>query len=913
MLVNMQHQKQYAQMNNRALILPLSELNAGQLLLVGGKAGNLGELIQAGFPVPEGFCVTTTAYALASQQANLELLLAQLAEAGSSEAAALERYAADARERLRSVTIPPQLIEAIREAYDQLTQITEVVPLAVAVRSSATAEDLPFASFAGQQDTILNVITFDDLLDAIRRCWASLWTDRAVSYRASNGIDPRTVRLAVVVQRMINATVAGVLFTANPLTGRRHQAVIDANPGLGEAVVSGAVNPDHFVVDADRGEIVERRMGEKRILVRALPGGGTEQQEARSENRTYCLTDEQTIALAKLGVRVEAHFGAPQDTEWAIDASGKIWLTQARPITTLYPLPASAPADENNLRIYLSLNVAQGVYRPFTPMGAALARLMASAGARAMGFPQRDPLAGPAFMVDAAYRLFLDLTVMFRSTLWRPMLFQLMAHMEARSGPILQQLAADPRLAPIRTSRRSIIRKVLPLLIRTRGAPFLRLGQALLNPRATRAHLDRLQARLRTLSEVPANSSADELLTGVEQMVLVQLPTILLNVLPIVLLVFGLPALIKRLMKGRASDNDLQIVRRGLPYNPTTEMNLELWQLAQRLRNDPAIVTLLQDQQPQQLARAYHAGTLPPTLQQELADFLRRYGHRAVAEIDMGLPRWSEDPAYLFGILASYITLNDPDTAPDVQFQKSVQEAEAMVKTLARRARRLGWLRSKLVSFCLNRLRALSGLREVPKFDFVLLLAAARRHLLVIGEELARASRLENAADIFFITLIETREALAGLDMRAIVRERQADYERELGRRHIPRILLSDGTEPEAVMVPELEGVGKKALKGAPASAGVVTGKARVIFDPVGARLEPGEILVAPSTDPGWTPLFFTARGLVMEMGGPMSHGAIVAREYGIPAVVGVSGALQQITTGQQITVDGSRGTILLT
>lgn len=901
--------QQAAQKGDRPLVLPLSAVDASQLLLVGGKGANLGELIRAGLPVPEGFCLTTAAYELASQQAELEELLHELTTTYTGDIDRLEHYAAKTRDRLQAVTMPPSLVNVLRDAYQQLTHNA---PLAVAVRSSATAEDLPFASFAGQQDTILNVITFDALLAAVRRCWASLWNDRAVSYRASNGIDARTVRLAVVVQRMVNATVAGVLFTANPLTGRRHQAVIDANPGLGEAVVSGAVTPDHFIVDTNSGEIVERRLGEKRLLVRALASGGTEQHELAEGDTTFCLTDEQITALARLGKQVEAHFGAPQDTEWAIDDTGKLWLTQARPITTLYPLPATAPISEENLRVYFSVNVAQGVYRPFTPMGASFFHLIASAGAKTAGFPPRDVLAGPTFVVEAAHRLFFDLTPMFRSTLWHPLLIQIMGQMEARSGPVFQQLASDPRLTPIPTSRWSVIRKVLSLLVRARARPLLRLVQALLNPKAARANQDRLQEWLRSLGQRSLRTTPRKLLTTIEQTVLEQFPNVMFNIMPIIFLVFGLPAIAKRLLKGLATDDEIQVVRRGLPYNPTTEMDLKLWQLAQRLRAESTIVTLFHDKQPAQLAQAYRAESLPPLLQQGLADFLSLYGHRGVAEIDLGLPRWSEDPTYLLGMLANYLALNDPDAAPDIQFQRSVQEAEAMVQTLIRRARRHGWLRSQLTGFCLHRIRVLSGLREVPKFDFVLLMAGARRQLLAIGEELAYSRRLEAAEDIFFITLKETHEALAGQDMRALVRERRTSYERELGRRHIPRIMLSDGTEPEVTITREEGNATDSVLKGAPASAGVVSGKARVILDPTGARLEPGEILVAPSTDPGWTPLFFTASGLVMEMGGPMSHGAIVAREYGIPAVVGVSGAIERITTGQQITVDGSRGIITL-
>jgi pyruvate,water dikinase len=311
---------------------------------------------------------------------------------------------------------------------------------------------------------------------------------------------------------------------------------------------------------------------------------------------------------------------------------------------------------------------------------------------------------------------------------------------------------------------------------------------------------------------------------------------------------------------------------------------------------------------PEQLASEYRSGSLPPKLQANLADFLRAYGHRAVAEIDLGLPRWSEDPTYILEVLANYLRLDDPELAPDVQFRRATREADEMVADLTHRAGHRGRLRGVLVGFLLRRTRAVAGLREMPKFCIILLFARARALLRPVGEELARAGRLESAEDIFFIALPEARAALASMDLRPVVRERRAGYEHELKRRHVPRVLLSDGTEPTAEE--PLGAADNGALRGTSASSGTVTARARVILDPAGAYLEPGEILVAPSTDPGWTPLFLTASGLVMEMGGAMSHGAIVAREYGIPAVVGVPDATERIATGEQIIVDGSAGTI---
>src|SRR5436305_1104078 len=383
-----------------AYVLFFEEIDSSQLPRVGGKGANLGELTRAGLPVPPGFCVTTEAYVQIAESADLTSLLTELA----SEVAQvrLAEIAASIRERLLRVSFPQELADAVRAAY---TSLGHGLPMPVAVRSSATAEDLPFASFAGQQDTYLNIVGEDALLDAVRRCWASLWTERAVSYRMSNQIDPCGVSLSVVVQCMIDVAVAGVLFTANPLTGHRRQTVIDASPGLGEAIVSGAVNPDNFVVDTATGEILESRIGENRLTIQALPGGGTQRVEFTDRSKEPCLTPTQIRDLVVLGVRVEAHYGTPQDTEWAIDTSSQLWLIQARPITTLFPLPADAPKTDDLLRVYFSFNVVQGVYRPLTPMGLHAFQLIGSALATLFGFRPKNFLTGPSFLKLPAQRL----------------------------------------------------------------------------------------------------------------------------------------------------------------------------------------------------------------------------------------------------------------------------------------------------------------------------------------------------------------------------------------------------------------------------------------------------------------------------------------------------------------------------
>ncbi|MBO0778069.1 MAG: hypothetical protein J2P37_04500, partial [Ktedonobacteraceae bacterium] len=381
------------------------------------------------------------------------------------------------------------------------------------------------------------------------------------------------------------------------------------------------------------------------------------------------------------------------------------------------------------------------------------------------------------------------------------------------------------------------------------------------------------------------------------------------TVVPMIPAGLGSHALATHLLGKEASPADMQIVLRGLPHNPTTEMDLELWAMTQRIKADASAAQFVRETPIAEIAHGYLSGRLPTLLQSELTGFLRRYGHRGVAEIDMGVTRWSEDPTHIIGMLANYLRLEDDFASPDVQFERGVREAEAMVTELTRRARKRGWLRGKLAGFFLDRVRALVGFREMPKYCIVLLMAHLRKLLLAVGKQLEASGQLENAHDVIFLSVPEVHRVLAGEDLRSLVRERRVRYDREMARRHIPRLLLSDGTEPSPVPAGE---EAEHILMGAPASPGQVTAIARVVLDPNGAHLEPGEILVAPSTDPGWTPLFLTAGGLIMEMGGMLSHGAVVAREYGIPAVVGVPAATERIASGQRVTVDGTSGTITL-
>ncbi|MEV4222768.1 PEP/pyruvate-binding domain-containing protein [Nonomuraea sp. NPDC049725] len=789
-------------------LIRLAEIDASMIGLVGGKAAGLGEMIRAGERVPDGFCVTVEAYA--------------------------------------SGQVPQ---EELARAYERLGGGK------VAVRSSATAEDLPHASFAGQQDTYLGVEGQDALAEAVRRCWDSLHTERAVAYRANAGIEDAA--MAVVVQRMVDPERAGVLFTANPITGRRTQMVVDAAEGLGTAIVDGTVVPDHYEFDDD-----------------APQTGWLEE-------------------LRAAGLRLREHFGSPQDVEWALDRDGVLWLLQSRPVTTLFPAPP-ATADT---RLYLEFGHIQGMLRPMTPMGVSMLRTGAglwfeAAGAR---IDRRDPLPR---MVAIGGRLYFDLTDFLRSRAMRDRLGTSLEVYGPRVQGAVRRMLDDPRFAP-RPGLPFDVRAVVKGVVRIAPRAVAGVVAALAWPDAARGRAYRGVRRIRRLTVPPGpDASAAERLRWVAEDS--HRPIMTLDMQGIVWpLTAGIVAgtVPSALLDGVASEEELDTVLGGMPYNVTTEMDLALWRLAVNAREHRE---LFAGTPAPELAARYRDGDLPDI---GLAQFLERYGLRAAAEIDVGMPRWAEDPAPLFATIANYLRVGDPEQAPDRRFERAADRAERTLAALARRVTRGRPVRGRVAVFLMRRSRELTGLRELGKFAWLIPLQAAREQLLLAGAEL-----FERPDDIMFLDLAEARQAVRGADLREVIAARRAAYERELRRPSVPGALLSDGTDVEA-LAPAVQ-AGDGVLTGMAGAAGRATGRARVIRDPAGAYIEPGEILVAPTTDPGWTPLFLTTAGLVTETGSPVAHGPTVAREYGIPAVICVRDATREIRTGQLITIDGAAGTV---
>ena len=804
-------------------LVRLCEIDASMVDVVGGKAAGLGEMVKAGERVPDGFCLTVESY--------------------------LGRDV-------------PQ--EALLDAYERLGGGR------VAVRSSATAEDLPDASFAGQQESFLDIEGADRLIEAVGLCWNSLHSDRAVAYRAAAGIDDAA--MAVVVQRMVDPVVAGVMFTANPITGCRTEVVIDAAPGLGTAIVDGTVVPDHYVLRHD---------------VPATP------------NPDGCLDRVRLEQLRDAGWRLQRHFGSPQDVEWAFDAEGTLWLLQSRPITTLFPLPP----DTGDTRIYLEFGHIQGMLRPCTPMGVALLKLGGGMWFKSVGadVDPRDPLPR---LVPIGGRLYFDLTDLVRNKTMRKQLPTSLAIYGPHVQGAIARAIEDPRFAPQR-GLPFRLGTVLRGAVRLAPPAIAGLVSSLARPASARARAYRGVEEIKRLLVPPTEpASAAERLRWIitDSHKVVMSPDMRGIVWPLMagIIAGTAPA---GLLGGHASPDELDTVLGGMPYNVTTEMDLALWRLAVNAR---AHGDLFLRTPPEKLAARHLAGDLPDI---GMVAFLDRYGMRAAAEIDVGVPRWAEDPAPLFATIANYLRVDTPEQEPDQRFAAAAAKAEAMIETLSGRVRAKRPIRGRLAVFLMRRSRRLTGLREIAKFAWLPVIQASRRQLLLIGAELVARELLARPDDIMFLDFDQVHAAVHdGVDFRELVTGRRAEHEREMRRPTVPGALLSDGTDVEALAPkrPWEEGV----LVGMSGAAGRATGRARVIRDPAGAHVEPGEILVAPTTDPGWTPLFMTVAGLVTETGSPVAHGPTVAREYGIPAVICVRDATREIATGQLIAIDGAAGTV---
>jgi pyruvate,water dikinase len=892
--------------------LPVIPFNSPKATLetTGGKGLNLAHLTRAGFPVPPGFLVSTEAYRAFVRANRLqEKIRAALKDLAAEDMQGLERASESIRAAFAAGSLSDELAAPIRAAYGELNNAP------VAVRSSATAEDLPDLSFAGQQDTYLNVIGADELLKAVVSCWSSLWTARAIGYRLRNRIGQDEAALAVVVQEMVQSEVSGVLFTANPLTGLRSEAVIDATLGLGEALVSGQVEPDHYVVDTLHNRIVSKALGEKKISTRGKTGGGVETISEEAAGR-QALSDAEIVQLAALGQNVQKEYGFPQDIEWAF-AGGKLYLLQARAITSLYPVPEES---FDPLKIWFSFGAVQGLLSPMTPLGQDAIRTGFAGGATHL-FGAKTQYDTVSVLIPAGERLWIRVSDVMRHPIGAKIYPEFLAVIEPSVAAILRPLSTEPglgtgkgKIKPVTVFR--LLRFALPI--------FGRVLHTLHDPEGARAGFEAyIERQVAEPAPAPSGDVYERLGQRVQYLserISAAFPAMLPRFIPVVVPSLAALGLLTRLA-GQTDAGDHGVaplvleVTRGLPNNVTTEMDMALWETARAIQKDTAALAHMQASSPAQLTGEYLQRRLPPAAQQVIETFMARYGMRGVGEIDMGEARWRERPEPIMQTIQSYLQITDGALAPDVLFARGAQAAEEAIEKLAAAAGRQpgGWLKEKLVRFAARRIRVLMGMREAPKFFIVRIFGKVRNEILASGKEFSEQGLIEKPDDLLFLHIREL-EALARREQRdwkGLIAARRAVHEREARRRQVPRVLVSDGRafyEGLNVGADTNESV----ISGSPVSPGVVEGVVHVVFNPNETQLVPGEILVCPGTDPAWTPLFMAAGGLVTEVGGMMTHGSVVAREYGIPAVVGVHQATQRLKNGQKIRLDGTAGKIIV-
>lgn len=866
-------------------VFGFQDLDKTKLRIAGGKGASLGELSRIeGIHVPEGFCISAEAFKrLMEASSSVKGMLERLSLLKVEDRDAIRELSAELRGAIEGIAIPEALHDEITDFHSGFGENN-----AYAVRSSATAEDLPTASFAGQQDTYLNVVGTRAILEHIRKCWASLFTERAVIYRLQNGFDHRCVHMAVVVQKMVCPVVSGIMFTADPVTSNRKVLSIDAGFGLGEALVSGMMNPDVYKVRD--GRVTARKIAAKKLAIHPLKDGGTKHQTLEPERQEeQALRDEQILQLARIGRKIEAHFGQPQDIEWCLADDG-FHVVQSRPITTLYPIPEAADRESH---VYVSVGHQQMMTDPIKPLGLSFFQLTA---------------VRPMF--TAGGRLFVDIAQNLASPAGRDMILNVLGRSEPLiKDALLTLLAQDDFIKEVPDDK---------------SGPGTGNSNKSMLPAGPRAQVendptlvaDLIKGSQRSIAELKQNIQAK---AGVELFDFIledlqRLKKLLVDPRSFGVIRAAMDAsswLNEKIMEWLGEKNVADTLSQSVPNNITSEMGLELMNVADVVRSYPEVIGYLKDARGDSFWDGLVALEGGPQTRDALLAYLDKYGMRCAGEIDITKARWSENPIALVPTILNNIKSFEPG-ASNRKFRHGLQEALKKEQELLGRLKQLpeGERKAEEAERMIRLVRNFIGYREYPKYGMVSRYFIYRQALLKEAERLVGAGVIHEKEDIYYLAFEELRELVRTKkpDDR-LIRQRKDEY-RLFEKLTPPRVLTSEGEVVAGAYKREHLPAG--ALAGLAVSSGVIEGRARVILTMEDAELEDGDILVTSFTDPGWTPVFVSIKGLVTEVGGLMTHGAVIAREYGLPAVVGVEHATQLIKDGQRIRVNGTDGYVEL-
>ncbi|MED3054305.1 phosphoenolpyruvate synthase [Bacillus thuringiensis] len=863
-----------------SFVLDFQEIENTQLSLVGGKGLNLGELTNIqGIQVPEGFCVTTVGYEKAIEQnEEIQTLLQQLTKLKMEERAQIGEMSKKIREVIMAVEIPTDVVEAVAHYLSRFGN-----EHAYAVRSSATAEDLPYASFAGQQDTYLNIIGEEAILQHVRKCWASLFTERAVTYRMQNGFKHNQVSICVVVQKMVFPEASGILFTADPITSNRKVLSIDASFGLGEALVSGLVSADNYKVK--EGEISETMIATKKIAIYAVKEGGTETKQIDPvQQKLQTLSQQQILQLARIGRQIEAYFGCPQDIEWCL-AHDTIYIVQSRPITTLYPIPE---VNDGENHVYISVGHQQMMTDAMKPLGLSFFLLTTSA-------PMRK--AGGRLFVDATQQLAL------------PASRDYLINTLGKSDPLVRDalttiIERDDfiQLLPDDEKEKDLSKNVPSASSQQQPENDPEIVTNLIKNSQT--SIEELKRNMQTKSGVDV---LDFILEDIQQ-----LKKVLFNSQSIAIIMAGMNAsswINEKMEQWLGEKNAADVLSQSVQNNITSEMGLALLDVADVIRPYPEVIAYLQHVEDDSFLDELIQFKGGEKVRDAIDAFLNKYGMRCSGEIDITKTRWSEQPATIIPMILNHIR-DFEYGASKRKFEEGLQEAVKKEEELVNRLQHLPDSKQKVeeTKRMIRNIRNCIGYREYPKYGMVNRYFIYKQALLKEAEQLVQSGVIHEVDDIYYLTFEELHEVVRTnkLDYELIQKQKN-DY-KLYEKLTPPRIMTSDGEIITGKY--KRENLPADAIVGLPVSSGVIEGRARVILKMEEANLEEGDILVTAFTDPGWTPLFVSIKGLVTEVGGLMTHGAVIAREYGLPAVVGVENATKIIKDGQRIRVHGTEGYI---
>ncbi|MBL7696638.1 MAG: phosphoenolpyruvate synthase [Chitinophagaceae bacterium] len=849
-------------------VLHFKDIDRTKLNIAGGKGANLGELTKIdGLEVPDGFCISTEAFEQVIEATpQVQGFLEELSQLKWENRKRIAELSASFRRVIEESEIPGNIREEILLHLDEKT--------AYAVRSSATAEDLPTASFAGQQDTFLNIIGKQSVLEHISKCWASLFTERAIIYRMQNGFDHRRVSLAVIIQEMVFPQVAGIMFTADPITSNRKVLSIDASFGLGEALVSGRVNPDVYKVRD--GIIIDKKISSKKFAINPSQSGGTKEHNIEPDKQNQqALADNKIVELEQTGRRIEQHFGKPQDIEWCL-VGDVFYVVQSRPVTTLFPI---AEIADDDYHVFVSVGHQQMMTDAIKPLGASFWQLTA-----------RRP------MYSAGGRLFVDIAGELASPEKRNILINVLGN----ADPLLKDaLSTIVERGDFKTSTE----KTHPLPDFKAQIEY----DPSIVPRLVKNSKESIEVLEKNIRQKSGPALPDFILEDFNQITTtVSHP----ESFAVIMTFMNASSWInEKMMEWLGEKNAVDMISKSVPGNVTSEMGRDLLDVADVVRRYSQVVEYLENVEDEDFLEELpnlHGGK---ETRDAILSFLEKYGMRCAGEIDITKTRWSEKPSILIPTILRNVKNFEPGASKQ-KFEQGLREALSKEAELLERLRHLpnGDQKAMETKKMIDLVRNFAGYREYAKYHIVTRYFIYKKALLKEAEQLVNAGTIREKEDIFYLTFEELRDLIRTKKPDyTIIEKRKGDYI-IFEKLTPPRLITSDGEIITGRY--KRENLPANAIAGLPVSSGIVEGSARVILNMEDADTAGGDILVTPFTDPSWTPLFVSIKGLVTEVGGLMTHGAVIAREYGLPAVVGVENATTLIKDGQRIRINGTDGYI---